>query len=253
MGFEIQHPEPLEDGQQGRHDQQHGHQGKEDTEPGNEAELAEAPEIRNHQYEKRQGRGQRADRDGLTRAREGGLGGIHDRMSFGPLLGVARVEMDAIVDAQAEQHEAQRGRHEVEFPVDHVGQSEGPRQAHEQREPDDERQDGRPGQFRKEDAGPEGAPRPRHVGLVEEVEHHEEEHGHHTRAERVEYILLDGRDFGHLTVESTGGRDLHLGMERGRVGLGNGLVDACIGVLDEGHVGGRFCREETQDHGQAVI
>ncbi len=134
--LQVEQPEAFQHDQKGRHHHRHREEGEEDAGACNEAELAEALEISEDEYIERYGRRKGADRDGLPGAGEGDLGGLKGAVAMPPLFGVAGVEMDAVVNAQAKEHETQRRGHQVECAEDEIRCAESPRQTHQQRQAD---------------------------------------------------------------------------------------------------------------------
>ena len=219
----------VEGGEERRQGEVGRHPAERHADPADEAELAEAAEVRDRQRQVGDARPEGRDERGGERATPGDLHRLLEADPAPPLLQEARHHDDGDVDAVPHDDRAEEGGVGIEVADEEPGEAERRRAADGERAQD----------------GEDGGPAPE-VG----VEHGQHEHQHHHRG-RDEVglqrrLLLHQR--GHLAVVADAdGRVVALRLERFDLGL-HRFEDALVGA----EAGGRLRGPHQHDEELAV-
>src|SRR5439155_12434737 len=108
------------DEHEGGEERHHREPGKDDRGPGDEAELPDAGEVRQHEHVERARRRERAAQHSGSRAHRGRLERLPRRAAEATLLVVAEEQVDAVVGAEADDDRDEHDREDREM-TDHEG------------------------------------------------------------------------------------------------------------------------------------
>ena len=108
----------------------HGHPGEQDGSAGDEPQLLESPEVRQHEDVERSRGGDGRQQHAGAAARGGDLDGLAQAPPQEQLLLVAEEEVDAVVDADPDDDGDEHHREERQVPDYQGGHPDGPAQAH---------------------------------------------------------------------------------------------------------------------------
>ena len=147
---------PPRDEHEGGEERHHREPGENDRGPGDEAELPDAGEVRQHEHIERARRRERAAQHSGSRAHRGRLERLPRRAAEATLLVVAEEQVDAVVGAEADddrdEHDredremADHERHDAERPAD----AHGERGEHEDRHAEPSKGDGQHAERQRE-------------------------------------------------------------------------------------------------------
>ena len=140
---------PRKQRQERTQHEKRGSQAEQDAEPRHHAEFMETPET-GHDHGKEGDRARRrAAEERFPRIGEGGLQRLQRRPSPAQLSIEPVVREDHVIDVQSDQHRGDDAGHDVQPPVQQVGEQKGPREGGEQRQ-DENAQHGQGRTKRKE-------------------------------------------------------------------------------------------------------